>query len=67
MNLFEVKSVYTFERQLYKNYLKLKATVKAGFRIELRIYNQKGNLNYQRNFISEQEFPSLVDMVNEVC
>ncbi|AQQ73775.1 zinc-ribbon-containing protein [Kurlavirus BKC-1] len=42
--LIEVKSHYTMERELEKNFKKMKASKKAGFNFEFRIYDEKGRL-----------------------
>nr|WRK65261.1 zinc ribbon containing protein [Marseillevirus futianmevirus] len=42
--LIEVKSHYTMEKELEKNFKKMKAAKKAGFNFEFRIYDEKGRL-----------------------
>nr|WNL49735.1 zinc ribbon containing protein [Marseillevirus sp.] len=42
--LIEVKSHYTMERELEKNFKKMKASKKAGFNFEFRVYDEKGRL-----------------------
>jgi len=44
-HVIEVKSRYTFYRELLKNYLKFQAVVKAGCCLRLMIYNDKKVLN----------------------
>ncbi|AHA45959.1 zinc-ribbon-containing protein [Insectomime virus] len=42
--LIEVKSEWTMQKDLEKNYSKIKACSELGFKIELRVYGKKGEL-----------------------
>ena len=51
--LIEVKSLYTLEKDLENNILKIKACLKLGYSIELRVYSNKSDCIYCKLFTSD--------------
>lgn len=51
--LIEVKSLYTLEKDIENNILKIKACLKLGYSIELRVYSDKSDCIYCKLFTSD--------------
>jgi hypothetical protein len=53
--IVEVKSDYTYKKELDKNFLKFKKVIEDGYRLRLMIYNDKLNLIKDVNFEKKED------------